>query len=103
MEVIWSEFAEGQLDEIFEYYSENASVRIAKKLVKGLIHEPEKLIRNPFIGQVEPLLQGRKESYHYLVYKNYKIIYSVNAENGFIKIADVFDARQNPKKMERTE
>ncbi|MGS2765122.1 type II toxin-antitoxin system RelE/ParE family toxin [Sinomicrobium sp. M5D2P9] len=65
-EVIWSEFAERQLDDIFEYYSENASARVAKKLVIGLINEPQKLIHNPSSGQAEPLLQERKEPYRYL-------------------------------------
>ncbi len=101
-EVIWSEFAERQLDDIFEYYSENATARVAKKLVIGLINEPLKLIHNPYSGQIEPLLQKRKECYHYLVYKSYKIIYSVDQENGFIKVADVFDARQDPEKIKRS-
>ncbi|HTO34621.1 MAG TPA: hypothetical protein VLZ72_00165 [Flavobacterium sp.] len=57
----------------------------------------------PFIGQEEELLKKRKIKYHYLVYKNYKLIYSVDEQKGFIKIADVFDTRQNPAKMNRIE
>lgn len=103
LEIIWSGFAEKQLDEIFEYYNENASSRVAKKLIKNLLNEPNKLIKNPFIGQVEDFLKEREISYRYLVCKNHKIIYSIDQENGFIKIADVFDTRQNPKKIERIE
>ena len=102
MKIIWSEFAENQLDEIYEYYEKKASPRIAKKLLKGIINEPEKLIKTPHIGQAEELLQERKIHYRYLVFKNYKLIYSVDTENGFIKIADVFDTRQNPPKLKRT-
>lgn len=102
LEIIWSDFAENQLDEVFEYYNENASKRVAKKLLRNLINEPKKLIKNPFIGQIEHLLLERKESYRYLVYKNYKIIYSVDQKNRLIKVADVFDTRQNPDKIERT-
>lgn len=47
LEIIWSDFAENQLDEIFEYYNENASTRVAKKLIKNLLNEPKKLIKNP--------------------------------------------------------
>ena len=102
LKIIWSEFAETQLDEIYEYYKKEASTRIAKKLVKGIINEPKKLIKTPLIGQEEELLKQREIHYRYLVFKNYKLIYSVDQENGFIKIADVFDTRQNPPKIKRT-
>ena len=102
LKIIWSEFAETQLDEIYEYYKKEAGTRIAKKLVKGIINEPKKLIKTPYIGQEEELLIQREIHYRYLVFKNYKLIYSVDKENGFIKIADVFDTRQNPPKIKRT-
>ncbi|WP_417371348.1 type II toxin-antitoxin system RelE/ParE family toxin [Gelidibacter japonicus] len=102
LKIIWSAFAESQLDEIYDYYEKKASSRVATKLVKGIINEPKKLIKSPFIGQEEELLRDRKIKYHYLVFKNYKLIYSVDEQNGFIKIADVFDTRQNPPKMKRT-
>jgi len=102
LKIIWSEFAETQVDEIYEYYEKKASPRIAKKLVKGIIDEPKRLINTPQIGQEEELLKHRKTDYRYLVFKNYKLIYSVDKENGFIKIADVFDTRQNPPKIKRT-
>jgi len=102
LKIIWSEFAETQLDEIYEYYEKKASPRIAKKLLKAIINEPTKLIQSPLIGQEEDLLKQREVHYRYLVFKNYKLIYSVDTENGFIKIADVFDSRQNPPKIKRT-
>jgi plasmid stabilization system protein ParE len=100
--IIWSEFAETQIDEIYEYYEKKASLKIANKIVTGIIKESEKLIRASFIGQEEELLKDREIHYRYLVFKNYKVIYSVDEKNGFIKIADVFDTRQNPPKMKRT-
>eukprot|EP01093_Parvamoeba_rugata_P012081 TRINITY_DN3463_c0_g4_i1.p1 TRINITY_DN3463_c0_g4~~TRINITY_DN3463_c0_g4_i1.p1 ORF type:complete len:106 (+),score=13.01 TRINITY_DN3463_c0_g4_i1:443-760(+) len=102
LKIIWSEFAETQLDEIYKYYEKKASPQIAKKLLKGIINEPKKLIKTPLIGQEEELLKQREIHYRYLIFKNYKLIYSVDMENGFIKIADVFDTRQNPPKIKRT-
>lgn len=102
LKIIWSEFAETQLDEIYEYYEKNASPKIAKKLLKEIINEPKKLINTPLIGQEEELLKQREIHYRYLVFKNYKLIYSVDMENGLIKIYDVFDTRQNPPKLKRT-
>lgn len=101
LKIIWSKFAETQLDEIYEYYEKKASPSIAKKLLKGIINEPKKLIKAPQIGQEEELLKHRETEYRYLVFKNYKLIYSVDNQNGFIKIADVFDTRQNPPKLIR--
>lgn len=102
LKIIWSEFAETQLDEIYEYYEKNVSTIVAKKLLKGIINEPNKLITTPQIGQKEEFLKHREIEYRYLIFKNYKLIYSVDNKNGFIKIADVFDTRQNPIKLKRT-
>ncbi|TVZ28258.1 plasmid stabilization system protein ParE [Gillisia sp. Hel_I_86] len=101
LEIIWSDFAEKQLDDIFEYYEKNASNRVAKEMVQSLINEPNRIEKDPFIGQKEELLKERKITYRYLVFKHYKIIYSVDEENGFIKIADVFGTQQKPSKIER--
>lgn len=102
LKIIWSEFAETKLDEIYEYYERKTSPSIAKKLLKGIINEPNKLINAPQIGQEEELLKHRETEYRYLVFKNYKLIYSLDHQNGFIKIADVFDTRQNPTKLKQT-
>jgi toxin ParE1/3/4 len=100
--VIWSEFAETQLDGIFEYYKHEANTRVAKKLLKELINEADKLSKTPNIGQIEELLNKRVIQYRYLVYKNYKLIYSIDTKSANIKITDIFDTRQNPTKIERT-
>ena len=101
LEIIWSEFAETQLAEIYDYYEKRAGTRVAKKLVREIINEPKKLIKSPLMGQKEELLKRRKTEYRYLVFKNYKLIYSVDNQNNYIKIADVFDTRQNPPKLKR--
>ena len=103
LEIIWSEFAQEQLELIFEYYQEKGSEAVANKLIRGIIKEPDRLIKDPFIGQEENLLKNRKIPYRYLIFKNYKIIYSVDQTNGWIKIADVFDTRQNSIKIRRSE
>ncbi|WP_373055501.1 hypothetical protein [Zunongwangia sp. H14] len=49
-EVIWSEFAENRLDEIFEYYLNTANERITIEIVHGLLTESLRLEKDPFIG-----------------------------------------------------
>ncbi|WP_243456807.1 type II toxin-antitoxin system RelE/ParE family toxin [Polaribacter batillariae] len=83
-------------------YEKEVNTRVGTKIVIGIIKELEKLIKASFIGQEEKSLKDRKIKYRYLVFKNYKVIYSVDEENRFIKISDVFDTRQNPPKMKRT-
>lgn len=84
-----------------DYYKEISSLNTAKKLIKGIITAPDVLIKSPDIGQEEESLKHRKIQYRYLVYKNYKLIYSVNENEGFIELADVFDTRQHPEKITR--
>lgn len=100
-QIIWSSFAVKQLDSIFDYYSTNASLELAQKMRIGLIKSTHLLLKYPLIGQQEELLKERKEKYRYLIHGNYKIIYSIDTEHGWIKIADVFDVRQNPVKIKR--
>jgi plasmid stabilization system protein ParE len=94
--VYWTRFAEKKLDNVFAYYSRNANVNIAKKLVVDIINKSITLENSPYIGQIEPLLQEREEQFRYLIYKNYKLIYWVNEPLSRIEIINLFDCRQNP-------
>ncbi len=97
--ILWSKQAELKLDEIFIYYGEKAGLKVASKITKGIIRHTLSLKEHPFIGQVEPLLEGSNETYRYLVFTNYKIIYSVDEKHELVKVATVFDVRQNPNKL----
>lgn len=97
LRVFWTDTARFQLEDIFDYYENKASLKVARKLVKQIINRTIQLEENPNSGPKEPLLSNRKFEYRYLVEGNYKIIYW--KENQSIKIATVFDCRQNPEKM----
>jgi len=99
-QIIWSSFAEKQLTQIFDYYKEVANHSIASKIVSDIIITPNKLLENTEIGQIEELIH-REIKYRYFLHKNYKTVYSIDTELNFIKIADVFDTRQNPIKIQR--
>ncbi|MFY1045432.1 type II toxin-antitoxin system RelE/ParE family toxin [Chryseobacterium sp. GP-SGM7] len=90
------------MDEIFNYYKQTSkSHQIALKIITKILSAPDKLIDNPKIGQREFSLENRTIEYHYIVESNYKIIYSVDNMSQHITIADVFDTRQNPDKIDR--
>lgn len=100
--VVWSDSAENELDKIFEYYNEKAGNKVAKKIIKEIISEPNKLTSNKFTTQVEDLLLNRENKYRYLICNNYKIIYCIDEDKKLIQISDVFDTRQNPIEIKRT-
>jgi len=98
LRVFWTDTARFQLEDIFNYYKDKASLKVARKLVKQIIDRTIQLEKNPNSGPKEPLLSDRKFEYRYLVEGNYKIIYW--KESNYIKIATIFDCRQNPEKMD---
>ncbi len=99
--IIWSRFSENEIDNIYDYYKNRVNSKLATKIVKSILIAPDKLIKNPKIGAIEPFLEEREIEYRYIVSTNYKIIYSINEEDKSIRISDVFDTRQNPSKIEQ--
>jgi len=103
LKIYWTDFSKKKLQNIFEYYKENASLKVAKNLAIGIAKETLKLKKQPEIGQIEELLIDRPNGFRYLVFKSYKIIYWINKSENRIEINDVFDSRQNPIKIKITE
>jgi len=98
--VYWTRFAENKIDDIYEYYELKGGVSVALKLVNGIIDRTIGLEKNPYLGPKEILLEKRKQEFRYLVFKSYKIIYWVNLNKNRIEVANVFDTRRNPVKMD---
>ena len=69
----------------------------AKNIVNRIVDKTILLESHPEIGQIEELLIGRREEYRSLIEGNYKIIYWI--DGSYVRIATVFDCRQNPKKI----
>ena len=99
--IIWSDFAESELDKIYDYYSEHAGLDVAKRILQKIISEPDKLLADPQMLPREELLLNRENAYRYLICDNYKIIYSIDGNEQLIKIADVLTTRQSFK-LKRT-
>ena len=99
--IIWSDFAERQLDGIYDYYFLRASPKVAKNLVKSILRAPNKLKQNRYLGPIEESLRESGEDYRYIVHRNFKIIYFVDDQHLSIRILDVFDCRLDPDKIGR--
>lgn len=98
----WTDFSENELQNIFSYYQEKVSIRVATEITEGIVNETDVLESNPYIGQIEESLKDRTKEFRHLIYSNYKIIYWINLDKNQIEIWDVFDCRQNPIKIKRT-
>jgi plasmid stabilization system protein ParE len=101
MRVIWSNFAEDSLINIYKYYREVAGLTIASRIKSEIFAATKLLIKHPNSGQVEELLKQLEEGHRYLVIGHHKIIYK-HVEEGIL-ITDVFDTRQNPIKINNPE
>lgn len=95
IEIFWTKNAEIQLEQIFIYHKENASEKIARKLVERIVKRTIQLKKHPNSGPLELLLTDRKNEFRYLIEGNYKIIYWKGEK--IVNIATVFDCRQNPE------
>jgi plasmid stabilization system protein ParE len=97
MKILWSDFASEMLTEIYNYYKFNASVRVAISIRNEIFTATNQLKKHSHSGQIEMNLERLEEGHRYLVKENYKIIYKEITEG--ILITDVFDTRQDPKKL----
>ena len=76
--VVWSDFAEKQVDEIYKYYhSKTKSLNIANRIIARILIASDSLKYSPELGQREPALSNRKLEYRYIVESKYKLIYTI--------------------------
>ncbi len=97
MKVVWSAWALDRLDEIHDYLFEHTSERIADHTVSKILEAILLLTQFPHGGQVEPWLEHKGLGHRRFVVGNYKVVYRIQKKE--IRITDVFDARQDPRKM----
>lgn len=95
--LIWSRPAQKDLKAIALYYRKEVSLKVAQGIVQAIQAETRRLIRMPFIGQIEPSLADDPHGYRYLVCGHYKIVYHIQKDK--IRVNNIFDCRQAPDKL----
>lgn len=97
IEVIWTEPALDELNEIYNYIFEQRSEKAADKVSNAIVDATERLSKFPQLGGVEEQLNGREKTYRSLIEGYYKIIYYVEENNVYIAL--IWDCRQNPLRL----
>lgn len=101
VEVYWTDFAKNELNKIFDFYHHKVNLHLARRIVTQIVLDTNILKSFQEIGAIEENLKMRPQIFRYIVSSNYKIIYWHNNEGRRIEIIDIFDTRQNPKKISR--
>ena len=81
MEIVWTEPAEADLSEIFDYIARDTQV-YAERFVDRIIEAVSKLIDHPHMGRLVP--EAERDNVRELIYRGYRIIYLVQAETIFV-------------------
>ena len=92
-----TDYAIGHLVRSVEVTMRGASLEKQEAMIDGVIDAAEILAQRPHAGQVEVWMDGRDHEYRRLVVGNFKVIYRIDGE--VIHVTDIFDSRQNPKRM----
>jgi plasmid stabilization system protein ParE len=61
--IFWTETARMQLQNIFNYYRDNVSLKVAQKLRNQIYNRTNQLEMLPKSGPIEPLLYRRDSEY----------------------------------------
>lgn len=100
MQIDWSRKALRELDIIIGQCEEQFGIRIALRFYHSVNDFEVRLSENPSLGHPEPLLAERKRNYRsLLIHKHFKLVYY--ATKDAIKIADIWDTRRDPDKLEK--
>ncbi|MCL2651532.1 MAG: type II toxin-antitoxin system RelE/ParE family toxin [Candidatus Azobacteroides sp.] len=98
MKVLWTAFAQTQLEDIYDYI-QTQNPCAAAEIYNDILDEAAMLAHFPRIATIEPYLSEFPEEYRSLmVRRNYKVVYYIDRETT-VYIVAVFDCRQNPEKL----
>ncbi|MCR5456397.1 MAG: type II toxin-antitoxin system RelE/ParE family toxin [Bacteroidales bacterium] len=97
MKIKWANIALEQLEQVADYIYDSFGESRENIFEEQVKHVTNLLASNPYMGALEPLLEGRSESYRsVLVNRRSKMVYYIDENNGTIIIAAFWDCRSEP-------
>ena len=99
MTLVYSTYASEQLENILYFLTNEQGVSFEKafEIRQKILDKADLLLVNPKLGQEDEYFDKLLLQHRRLIVGNYKIIYLI--EEDTIYIVDIFDTRQDPKKM----
>ena len=99
MKIVFTQRSIDSFEEIIDFLILERKVPKSKaeQIKDAILNHNNVLETQPFIGQIEPYLIELNGNHRRIILKNIKVIYQVIEE--YIYITDIFDTRQDPKKM----
>lgn len=96
MRLLWTPLAIMRHRQIYDYLATNFGRRSAIKYIKDVAKIEKMLIKNPFIGSREKLLDDNNIEYRSLNINDInKIVYYIDKQN--IYIVSIWNMRRNPE------
>lgn len=100
MKVIWDKYASAKRKEVAAYIRRDFGIRRARKFKEEIEQAVEMIRHSPNIGQIDPLFEGRVETYRSVIVNGLnKMVYYVKGDT--VRIADFWDTRREPKNQAR--
>ena len=97
VKIQFSKLAKKKLKDIFTFYKEIVSHKVANKIVGSILDSVFKLSAFPEIGKIEIIHEHNNKQFRFIIVSNYKIVYII--KDNLISIITIFDTRQNPIKL----
>ena len=89
-------------ESIIKYYTENYGAQAIRNLTDRFEAKANSIVQFPESGSLEPLTGGMEIQYRFFYISKYlKVIYYVDYNDDCIKVADIWDARMSPQKLQR--
>ena len=92
MKVVWTEPAETDLDELFDYIARDAPI-YAEQYIDRILEAVVKLIDIPRVGRKVP--EADSENIRELIVQSQRVIYSVDDEQDTVHILALVHVRQD--------
>tara|TARA_R110001592_G_scaffold89458_2_gene263112 strand:+ start:568 stop:867 length:300 start_codon:yes stop_codon:yes gene_type:complete len=97
MKIKFTEQSLISLQESLDFISQEISLEKLIKIKNQLLDATDILIAHPKLGKKEAYLEHLNLEHRSIIEGHYKVVYRI--EKKIIYITDIFDTRQNPKKM----
>ena len=98
MKIVWSVQAKKGLQQTSNYIRNEFGKRSKQKFLDEVLHVANMLENNPYLGQVEPLLDEAPVEYRSIVVNHInKLVYYIHEST--IEIVVLWDTRREPKTL----